>query len=217
MTNTRTENAKQRQLRQNTLSATENRLQTAPKIQQSQYAVVRLPDGREILKKRNPSDDNVDIGNVLGHGQVYESTPDGPVMNQTFYPRMNKDQASLDYNDKHHYHGKMESQQRDLKNLSVPKNRTYDGFVSGNQKKSDFQAKDNTRKSEETRVVKKPHSSFANYAYKPDPGNKLGSGENQQTARLDANNGAVPRTRVQLVNRPTNTTSQQRDIQRNTE
>lgn len=218
MVNTRPENEKQREVRESSLLATENRLLTAPKIRPSQYAVVQLPDGREVLKKRNPSGSNVDAGHVLGRGQNYESKQNDSFFNQMSNPfyslKMNRD---IDRKSNGGLNGTKDFSSHDSQRRTVQKK--YDHFVSGNEEKSNFSAKETSslRKNEESRVVKKPHSSFVNYAHQPDPGHKLGSGSNHQNSRSHTNrslpNGAIPRSSAELSNRTTNILSPHQEHQ----
>lgn len=70
--NNRIENDVQRNVRQNVLKASESRVETNPQkpARESQYQIVSLPDGTELLKKRNTASKNEayqpDAGHVLG-------------------------------------------------------------------------------------------------------------------------------------------------------
>lgn len=64
----RTENEQQKAARQNILQAAESRLDTNRKIPLSSMMVVDLPDGSQLLKKRQTDSTNVDVGHVLGRG-----------------------------------------------------------------------------------------------------------------------------------------------------
>lgn len=169
--NTRPESASQRALRESTLSATENRLPTTPKIQPSQYVVVDLPDGQQILKKRNPSSNANDpyVGHVLGHGLPYESINNDPSVH--FVPTLPKAE----------YFDRRIHADDHVQNTKVPMKPTGERGV-------------------EKRITKKPNASFANYAYQPDPGHRLGREGNPTTPH--AFNGAIPRTRFRPDNGP---------------
>lgn len=174
--NTRPESASQRALRENALSATENRLPSTPKIQQSQYTVVELPDGQQILKKRNPSSNTNDpyVGHVLGRGLPYESINDDPsVRSVPNLPKAN------------YFERRMRTESDRVQNTNVP----MKPLVGRDVDKG---------------ITKKPNASFANYAYQPDPGQKLGRERNPTTVAPHANNGAIPRTRFHHDNGSTN-------------
>lgn len=77
----RNESLSQRTVRENAALAASNRQPTNPKIPQSKLKVIKLPDGREILKKANASDQDgfhVDIGNKLGRGERFDKEGNGP-------------------------------------------------------------------------------------------------------------------------------------------
>lgn len=166
--NTRSENDSQRALRENTLLATENRLPNTPKIQQSQYIVAELPDGREILKKRNPTIDSngLDAGHILGR-----STPQHEFIDNgsSFRPTAVNSNDNLSGINK----GIKKSlfQQSNLINYPVTTNRARNHCSTMKPLSND---------STEMRLSKKPNTAFTNYAYQPDAGNKLGR-ENNST------------------------------------
>lgn len=70
----RIESPSQMIARQRMLDASEERKLTNPQLKQSQYKLVRLPNGDEILKKRIP-DVSVDCGQVLGRGHKPDDLP----------------------------------------------------------------------------------------------------------------------------------------------
>ena len=67
----RPETQQQKTMRLNALQSAESRQQSNPKIPLSKMMVVDLPDGSQILKKRENDATDVDIGHVLGRGSLF--------------------------------------------------------------------------------------------------------------------------------------------------
>ena len=194
--NTRPENNSQRALRENALLATEYRLPNTPKIQQSQYRVVRLPDGTEILKKRNPTldSDDPDIGHVLGRKQQQEFIDGGSFMdeksvnsnliNNSIGNRFNAESNGMNKEMK-----KSLFRESSLGSSSVKAKRANNNHMStdvqtrNSPEKNTVAMKPSSNHSNEMRITKKPNAAFKNYAYQPDAGNKLGRQDNSANER----------------------------------
>ncbi|XP_046442034.1 TRAF-type zinc finger domain-containing protein 1-like isoform X2 [Daphnia pulex] len=179
--NTRPESSSQRALRENALLATENRLPNTPKIQQSQYRVVQLPDGSQVLKKRNIDSDDLDVGHVLGRKQQQEF--DGNHFNAESNG-INKEMKKSLFQESSH-----------LGSYSVKAKRAYNNYMSADvqkrnsPEKSNVAMKPSSSHSNEMRISKKPNAAFKNYAYQPDAGNKLGREDNSANERKQMQNG----------------------------
>lgn len=203
--NTRSENDSQRALRENTLLATENRLPNTPKIQQSQYTVVQLPDGGEILKKRNPTIDNngLDIGHILGRStQQLGIIDDGSSFRSKFVNSNSNNNSSGNHFDvkSNGSNGtdkeiqKSLFQQSNIGNYPITTNRARNLYTFGDvQKGNSPETKNITMKplanhSVEKRISQKPNAAFKNYAYQPDAGNKLGRGNDSAYERKHTHN-----------------------------
>lgn len=178
--NVRPESDSQRALRENALLATTSRLPTTPKIQQSQYAVVQLPDGREILKKKNPTlnSNDLDIGHVLGRDSSHHSIRNDPSV------RSKQNIPKADYFERR---------------LCSDPNRKSDYAQFSNVPMRSSSIQDPIKND----TTKKPNSSFVDYAYQPDPGNRLGRKPNQNYATT-THNGAINKNRFDLRNSSTN-------------
>ncbi|KAI9562377.1 TRAF-type zinc finger domain-containing protein 1 [Daphnia sinensis] len=220
--NTRVENGVQRAVRNNALLATENRLPTTPKIQQSQYAVVQLPNGQEILKKRNPSfgADEIDIGHVLGRGQPQELRDhDVPILHTAVYTnrRNGFEDSNFGFKPNGLETNKHMFNEHDHKRHPAPMNHA---------KKSDVREFDQNRTVLKNsgipatyhnvgmRVTKKPNAAFKNYAYQPDPGNKLGGGNNFARDRPQPRNAMAPGFYFRPENPAENGHQNQRNVER---
>lgn len=205
------------------MSAIETRLPTTPKIQQSQYTVRQLPDGREILKKKNPifNNNDIDAGQVLGRSQQHANMDyDSPALYRPAYYGVNHLECheDLDLGQSNGMKGGIEKSmfdQRDARKPSVPLNRSRNDYVSEagrktySPQKNNGSAKPSVERNLETRIAKKPNAAFSNYAYQPDPGNRLGRGNNLMNERQQAYNGAIPKTSVRSENRMTDQQNQQ--------
>lgn len=200
--NTRPENSSQRALRENALLATENRLPNTPKIQQSQYRVVQLPDGSQVLKKRNPTidSDDLDVGHVLGRKQQQEFD-DG-----SFFDPKCVNSNVINNSTGNHFNAESNGMNKEMKkslfqesshlgSYSVKPKRAHDSYMSADvqkrnsPEKSNVAMKPSSSHSNEMRISKKPNAAFKNYAYQPDAGNKLGREDNSANERKQMQNG----------------------------
>lgn len=195
--NTRLENGAQRSIRNNALLATENRLPTTPKIQQSQYAVVQLPNGQEILKKRNPSfgTNEINIGHVLGHGQPQElENDDTSILHTAVYTNRRNGFEGSDFGFSPNWMEPNKSMfnERDDKKYPAPINLAKKNYGPGIVQKRNSVQKNNgiaaIDHSVGMRIPKKPNAAFKNYAYQPDPGNKLNGGNSSDRDRPQPRN-----------------------------
>lgn len=177
--------------------ATENRLPTTPKIQQSQYAVVQLPNGQEILKKRNPSfgTNEINIGHVLGHGQPQElENDDTSILHTAVYTNRRNGFEGSDFGFSPNWMEPNKSMfnERDDKKYPAPINLAKKNYGPGIVQKRNSVQKNNgiaaIDHSVGMRIPKKPNAAFKNYAYQPDPGNKLNGGNSSDRDRPQPRN-----------------------------
>ncbi len=189
------------------MSATEHRLATTPKIQQSQYTVRQLPDGREILKKRNSgfNINELDVGQVLGRSHQHHRMDYGPsVIPPSSYGVNHLDGHNvMNVGQKNGEKGVDKSlfNQCDSTKPLVSTFCTRNDYSSGiarqtySTQKNNVSTKPSSERNLEMRITKKPNAAFSNYAYQPDPGNKLGGGNivvNDRSSQAK-NKGAIPR------------------------
>ncbi|XP_057364610.1 TRAF-type zinc finger domain-containing protein 1-like isoform X2 [Daphnia carinata] len=199
--NTRIENGVQRTVRNNALLATENRLPTTPKIQQSQYAVIQLPNGQEILKKRNPSfgPNEINIGHVLGHGQPQELRDDDTsILHTAVYTNRSNGFGGSNFDLKPNGMETKKSMfnEYDHQKHPAPMNCAKKSDASGVIQKGNRAQKNNgiaaTDHNVGMRFTKKPNAAFKNYVYQPDPENKLGGGNSPARDRREPRNAMAP-------------------------
>lgn len=180
-----------------------------PKIKQSQYAVVQLPDGQEILKKRNPSFDTngPDVGHVLGHGQPEERRDNGSlILHTAVYTNRTNGFESPNFGFKTNTVETNKSlfDEYDREKYSGPISRARKNHASGAvQKQNDVQKKDDVLPIDPSmgmRITKKPNAAFKNYAYQPDSGNKLGGGNSSVRDRPQARSAMAAGTYFRPAN-----------------
>jgi hypothetical protein len=198
--NTRPESSSQRALRENALLATENRLPNTPKIQQSQYRVVQLPDGSQVLKKRNIDSDDLDVGHVLGRKQQQEFDGGFFIDPKCVNPNLINNSTGNHFNAESNGINKemkksLFQESSHLGSYSVKAKRAHNNYMSADVQKRNSPGKSNvamkpsSSHSNEMRISKKPNAAFKNYAYQPDAGNKLGREDNSANERKQMQNG----------------------------
>ena len=163
--NSRSETPEQRTIRNNTSRSAEVRLPYTPKIQQSKYTVVRLPNDQEILKKRNP-----DLGSNVGASHVLGGGLSDPTNTHTFGHGAQHVNETLKKRPSAQHVVERRQEQ------SYSSRRTVAGDVHGFSKPSGPSIKE-TDKNDVKFLSKKTNVAFKNNAFQPDPGNRLGYGQ----------------------------------------